>query len=198
MREHSTTDAARDGLSSASTSVKSLSFKCRRQQLREGHAPQCGADYIPSALAKVKKTWFTRQDADGNMVLVQVEEGILDGDVARSGVAASPAPAPAHQGSRFARKKVSQQDAFNSALSTGSDNPFHELLRESKNYIHPQSQFVSGWEHLVLMPVCAYLTMLVPFRLAFPRCWPTPLLVVVDAICSLVIFMDVVLRFFGT
>ena len=39
---------------------------------------QCKArDYVPNAASKVRKTWYTRRDLDGRIVLVQVEEGAL-------------------------------------------------------------------------------------------------------------------------
>ena len=52
-----------------------------------------------------------------------------------------------------------------------------------------------SWD-TVLQMVSIYMVIVAPMRVAFPTIWPTPVLVVIDGISSLLLLLDLLLRFF--
>lgn len=146
--------------------------------------------YVPSVEAKVRRTWFTRRDQDGRVVLVQVEEGIDEHEPTKRSSEDPPGDAKTRAPliQRLFSKDVHEADEHK--------DPFTEKMHDNTSYIHPQSFFIRAWDVLVLLMCSAYFVLVVPLRIAFPQLWPTVPLVVLDATCSFFLLFDVMLRFF--
>lgn len=142
--------------------------------------------YVPRIEAKVRRTWYTRRDRDGCTVLVQVEEGV-DEEATIAGI----------QQKEGARSSDIRR-ASDLLKDTGKvwTDPFKNYLQRHDHYIHPHSRFMRLWGGAFLV-ACLYFLCMVPLRIACPSVWPTPELVLVDALATALLLVDCLLvRFY--